>query len=126
MYSGHLWKGPFSDSSQSSCPPLCLALKPHAEEPDGDEEEEDDDDDDEEEEEDEDEGDDRDPWSAFPLCPPPLTCSPPAGHGSHSNTHGNHRSIKEDADHLARQAEPWEHLSLLIGQGVAMVPVVMY
>lgn len=107
MYSGHRWKGPFSDSSQSSCPPLCLVLKPHAEELD--------------EAEDEDE-DEREPWSTFPPLAPP-TCSARAVHGSHSNTHGNHRSIKEDADHLARQAE---HLSLLIGQGVAMVQVVMY
>lgn len=117
MYSGHLWKGPFSDSSQSSCPPLCLVLKPHAEVPDGANEED--------EEEDEG-GDDRDPWSALEPCPPPFTCSAGQGHGSHNKTHGNHRSIKEEADHLAREAEPWVHLSFLIGQGVAMVPVVMY
>ncbi|TKS80343.1 hypothetical protein D9C73_013424 [Collichthys lucidus] len=109
ILTGHLWKGPFSDSNQSSCPPLCLVLKPQVEELDSDEDEEEDDDD-------EDEGDDREPWSAFPPCPPPPTCSARVGHGSHSNTHGNHRNIKEDADHLARQEEPWEHLSLLIGQ----------
>lgn len=92
-------------------------LKPHGEEPEGDVEEK---------EDDEDEGDERDPCSTFPTCPPLPTCSAWVGHGSHSNTHGNHRSIKDDANHLASQAEPWEHLSLLIGQGVAMVPVVMY
>ncbi|KAA8586679.1 hypothetical protein FQN60_016390 [Etheostoma spectabile] len=110
-------RSPFSDSSQSSCPPLCLVLKPHAEELDGDEEEA--------EEDDEDEDDDRELWT-FPPCTPPPTCSARVGNGTHSNTHGNHRSIKEDTNHLARQAEPWEHLSFLIGQGVAMVQVVMY
>lgn len=96
-------------------------LKPNAKELDGDDAEEEEEDEDEEEE-----GDDKEPWSAFPPCPPPPTCSARVGHGSQSNTHGNHRSIKEDADHLTRQEEPWEHLSLLIGQGVAMVQVVMY
>lgn len=69
-----------------------------------------------EEEEDDDDEDEREPWSAFPPCPPLPTCSALVGRGSHSNTHGNHRIIKEVADHLARQEEPREHLSLLIGQ----------
>lgn len=71
---------------------------------------------DEDEDDDEDEGDDSEPWSVFPPLAPPPTCSAWAGHGSHSNAHGNHRNIKEDANHLARQEEPWEHLSFLIGQ----------
>lgn len=73
----------------------------------------------------EEEGDDEEmePWRGFPS---PATCSAGVGHGSHSSTHGIHRIIKEDTDHLARQEEPWEHLSLLTGQRVAMVPVVMY
>lgn len=69
-----------------------------------------------EEDEEEDGGDEKEPWSVFPPCPPMPTCSALAGHGSHSNTQGNHRIIKEDANHLARQEEPWEQLSLLIGR----------
>lgn len=92
-------------------------LNPQAAELEGDEEDE---------EDDAETGEDREPWRAFPLGPPLPACSAWVGHGSHSNTQDNHRSIKDDAGVLARLGKPWEHLSLLTGQGVAMVPVVMY
>lgn len=66
-----------------------------------------------EEEGDEDDKEEMEPCGGFPS---PPTCSAGAGHGSHSNTHGIHRIIKEETDHLARQEEPWEHRSLLAGQ----------
>lgn len=108
VYSGHLWNGPFSDSSQSSCPLLCRVLNPHAVELEGLE------------------GNDDEDVSGFPpLGAGGPTSAPRPGHGNHSKTQGNHSSIKDDADHLAQGAEPWMYLSFLIGQGVAMVPGVM-
>lgn len=70
--------------------------------------------DEDEDEDEDDEGDEREPWNAFPPCPPMPNCSALAGRGSHSNIQGNHRIIKEDANHLARQEKPWVQLSLLI------------
>lgn len=92
---------------------------PHCEEPEEEDEEE--------EEEDEDEDEDvSEPCSTFPPCPTPTACSARPSHGCHNNTQGNHRSIKEGADHLTRRAEPVDHLSRVIAKGVAMIPVMMY
>lgn len=70
---------------------------------------------DEDEVDEDEEGDEREPWSALPPRAPMPNCSALLGSGSHSNIQGNHRIIKEDADHLARQEKPRVQLSLLIG-----------
>uniref|UniRef100_A0AAV2JUC6 Uncharacterized protein n=1 Tax=Knipowitschia caucasica TaxID=637954 RepID=A0AAV2JUC6_KNICA len=98
VYSGHLWNGPFSDSSQSSWPLLWRALNPQAVELEGLEAPDDDDDE--------------------RVFSP--TSAPRPGQGNQSKTQGNHSSIKED-DHLPQGV----CRSFLIGQRVAIVPGVM-